>query len=88
MWNLRNKTDEHMGREGGEGRGRIHKRLLMIENKLWVDGGQVGGRRARWVMGTKEGTCDEQWVLYVSDESLNSIPEANIAMYVNQLEFK
>ena len=32
---------------------------------------------AKWVMGIKEGTCDEHWVLYVSDESLNSIPETN-----------
>ena len=32
-------------------------------------------------MGIKEGTCcDEHWVLYVSDESLNSTPEANIAL--------
>ena len=27
--------------------------------------------------------CDEHWALYVSDESLNSTPEANIALYVN-----
>ena len=26
------------------------------------------------VMGIKEGTCDEHWVLYVSDKSLNFIP--------------
>ena len=26
-------------------------------------------------MGIKEGTCDEHWILYVSNESLNSIPE-------------
>ena len=42
----------------------------------------MGGRWARWVMGIKEGTCDEQWVLYVSDESLNSTPETNIALSV------
>ena len=30
----------------------------------------------------KEGTCDEHWVLYVSDESLNSTPETNIALSV------
>ena len=29
----------------------------------------------RWVRGTEESTCDEHWVLYVSDESLNSTPE-------------
>ena len=35
-------------------------------------------------MVTKEGICsDEHWVLYVSDESLNSIPETNIALYVS-----
>ena len=39
--------------------------------------------------GMKEGTCyDEHWVLCVSDESLNSTPETNIALYVNQLKFK
>ena len=38
------------------------------------------GRRGEWdnwVMGIKEGTCNEHWVLYVSDESLNSIHETN-----------
>ena len=44
----------------------------------------VGERWARWVMGIKEGTCyNEHWVLYVSDESLNSTSETNIALYVN-----
>ena len=36
----------------------------------------------RWVMGMKEGTCDEQRVLYISNESLNSTPETNIELYV------
>ena len=45
---------------------------------------EVGGGWARWVMGIKEGTCcEEHWVLCVSDESLNSAPETNIALYVN-----
>ena len=40
-------------------------------------------------MGIKEGTCcDEHWVLYVSDESLNPIPETKTTLYVNYLEFK
>ena len=39
-------------------------------------------------MGIKEGTCDEPWVLYVSDESLNSTPEMDIIPYVNKLEFR
>ena len=35
-------------------------------------------------MGIKEGTCyDENWVLYISDESLNSTPKTNTALYVN-----
>ena len=48
-----------------------------------VAGGEVGGGWTRWVMGIKEDTCwDEPWVLYVSDESLNSTPES-ITLYVN-----
>ena len=35
------------------------------------------------IMVIKEDTCDEHWLLYVSDESLNSAPETNIAPYVN-----
>ena len=34
-------------------------------------------------MGIKEGTCDEDWMLDVSDESLNSTPETSITLYVN-----
>ena len=38
-------------------------------------------------MGIKEGTsCDDHWVLYVSDESLNFTPETNIALYVNRIK--
>jgi len=37
-------------------------------------------------MGIKEGTCcDEHWVLYVSDESLNSTPETNTTLYLTNL---
>ena len=40
-------------------------------------------------MDIKEDTCwDEHWVLYVSDESLNSVPAMIITLYVNQLGFK
>ena len=40
------------------------------------------GERGKWVMGTEEGTCwDEHWVLYVSDESWESAPEAKGAWY-------
>ena len=36
------------------------------------------------MMGIKEGTCDEHWVLYVRDESLNSTPETNTALCAKQ----
>ena len=42
------------------------------------------GGWAKYTMGIKEGTCwDEYWMLYVSDELLNSILEIIIASYVN-----
>ena len=56
--------------------------------KLRIAGGLVGGRWAKWVMGVRESTCDELWVLYVSDESLSPTSEINITLYVNQLDFK
>ena len=72
------KTDEHMERRGRGERKTNHKRLLTIGNKqgCWKE---VGGGWARWMMGT----CDEPWVLYGSDESLNSTPGTNIVLYSN-----
>ena len=61
-------------------------RLLMIENKLRVDRGKWGRRWAKWRMEIKESTCDEHWVLYVKQWIMNSIPETNIAPYVNYLK--
>ena len=55
----------------------------MIENKLRIDGAEVGGRWARWLLGIKEGTCDDHWMLYVRDESLNSTSQTNIALYIS-----
>ena len=47
------------------------------------------GGWAKWMMGIKEGICwDQQWVLYVSDELLNSTPETITTLYVNQIGFK
>lgn len=37
-------------------------------------------------MRIKECTSDEHWLLYGSVESLDSTPETNITVYVNQLE--
>ena len=43
-----------------------------------------GGEWVKWMMGIKEGTCwDEPCVLYASDESLGSTPEAETTLYVS-----
>ena len=43
------------------------------------------GQRAKGVRGIKEVTGrDEHWVLYVSDASLNSIPEKKILIKKNK----
>ena len=82
MWNLRNTTDEHMGK-GRKNKRKTereanHVRLLSAENTLKIDGGEINSKKL------KEGTCwDEHWVLHGSDESLNSTPEAIITLYVN-----
>ena len=56
-----------------------HKRLLAIENKLRLAGGDAGEGWAMCVMSIREGTCgDEHWLLYVSEEPLNSIPETKV----------
>ena len=45
MWNLRNLTDEHRGREGKikKEREANHKKFLNTENKLRVDGDGLNG---------------------------------------------
>ena len=77
MWNLRNLTDDHRGRVGKikTEREANHKRLINTENKQRVAGGDVDGGWANWVMGIKEGTWDEHWLLCGSNESLDSTPE-------------
>ena len=58
------------------GRETNHKRPLSTENKLRVPGGEVGGGWGNWLMDIKEGPCcHEHWVLYATDESLNSTPK-------------
>ena len=48
MWNMRNRAEDHWGREGklngkSPEREKNHERLLTIGNKLRVAGGKVGG---------------------------------------------
>ena len=46
--------------------------------------GRYRGGMGKLVMIIKEGTfCNEHWVLYATDESLNSTPETNSTLYVN-----
>ena len=53
-----------------------HKKLLMIENKLRVDGERWVGGWDRLVMGRKEGTyCMVHWVLYTTNGASNFISE-------------
>ena len=78
------KLDKNRKREAN------HKRFSNTENKLRVAGGQSwGGGWVTWGMVIKKGACwDEHWMSYTSEKSLNSIPETNITLYVNQLGFK
>ena len=81
MWNLRNLTKDHRGREGKisyKQREANHKRLLNTENKLRVDGGGGLREQGKWIMSIEE---DEHWVLYVRDESQESTPEAKTTVY-------
>ena len=36
------------------------------------------------MMGIKEGTCDEPWVMYGIVELLYCVPETNVTLYVNK----
>ena len=50
--------------------------------------GRRAGGWAKRVMGIKEDTCwDEHWVLHVSDEALNSIPEKKNNQHILRLDF-
>lgn len=44
----------------------------------------VGEGWAGWMVGPKEGTCDERWVLSGSDESLKSTLETHTVLLTNQ----
>ena len=53
------------GKKGGK-----PKRQVVLLLQRTTDGYQRGGggRWVKWVMGIKEGTCDEHWALYMSNE--------------------
>ena len=44
----------------------------------------MGGGWVKRVIVIKEGLCDEHWLLYINDESLNFKPDSNITLYANQ----
>ena len=62
---------------------------MTLEDIEQTEGCWMGGGWARWMMGIQEGSCcEERWMLYISDNSLNAIPETNITLHINRLEFK
>ena len=75
--NLKSKTDEYREKktEANQKTDSLNYREHIED--YWRGGGWGDGLR---VMGIKEDTCDEHWVIYVSDESRNSKPETNIAV--------
>ena len=70
-------------RRGGwkEGERKTPQETLNDREQTEADEGRWVGDGLRLVMGIKEGSCDEDWELYVSDESLNSA-ETNTALHV------
>ena len=82
MWNLKSLAEDRKEREGKvsykqRGRQTIRNSYIQGTNKLRVDRGygRWGGGLGKWVMGIQEGTCwYKQCVLYVSNESQESIP--------------
>ena len=61
-----------------------HESLNVREKKSESWWREMGQRWARWRTSIKESTCcDEHWVLYVKDESPNSTPKPENALYVN-----
>ena len=87
MWNIRNSMEDHGGREGKLNgkkaeRETNHKRLWNLGNKLRVTEGSGLGGWGNRVIGIKEGTyCDEQWVLYATNESWNTTSRTNDVLY-------
>ena len=60
-----------------------HERLWTLRNKLRTSEERGVGEWDRLVMGIKEGTCcDEHWVLYAANESLNTTSKTNDVLYV------
>ena len=81
MQNLRNVTDEHSGDERER---QTIKQTLNYREKTegWWRACEQG-TCVKLMMNINEGTCDEHWALYVTDESLNYTPETNIILYVS-----
>ena len=78
--------EDHRGREGnlkGEKSEREtnHERLWTLGSKLRVRG-REGGGWGNFMMGIKEGTCcDENRVLYATNESLNTTSKTNDVLF-------
>ena len=76
-------SESTTGRTGTAWKQWLERKFLTLGNKMRVAGGEVGGGRSNWVMGIKKGIwCNEHWVLYATDESLNSTSVTNNTLYV------
>ena len=82
---------EGEGEEGNNPEGGKPQETLKYREQTegWWWGHEGEGK---WLMGIEEGTCwDEQWVLYLSDESQESTPKTKstlYTLYVSQLHNK
>ena len=74
--------------KGKKERDKPRNRLLTVENEWMVTRGEVGRAQVKQVMGIKEDTCDEHWVLDIIVESLYCTSKTNITLYVNYTGIK
>ena len=66
-----------------EKRERQTKKQTLNYRELMATRRRCLGDWAKQMMGIKEGTCEEYWVIYGKVESLYCKPETNITLYIN-----
>ena len=71
-----------MNTEGKKERGKPRNKEV-YRTKGWLPDWRRVVEWVKQMMRLDEGTCDEHQVLYIRVESLSSIPETHITLYVN-----
>ena len=79
------ETNEQRGEKRAGVRETNQEQALNYREQLMVTRGEVCGGWVKQVMGIKECTCDEHWVMFGIVESLYRVPETNITLYLNYL---